>query len=143
MKDQPLASVMANLIIKTSPQYDFIAPDGTAGYQLANAPTGNMTSYRQFPKQISHAIKHNINNELWYILSGEGEIWIKHQEQEIISKLEAGVSIFIPEHAEFQFRNTSDTIDLQFICVAMPPWAGPHIVEYVKGPWQPSTPKPF
>jgi mannose-6-phosphate isomerase-like protein (cupin superfamily) len=135
-KDKTLS--ISDFITKTPNQYDFVAPDGTKGYQLAYAPMGNMTSYHQQPREVSRAIKHSITNELWYILEGDGELWIKCDQDELITRIEPGISIFIPQGAAFQFRNLSNSTELRFVCVSMPSWPGPHNVEYVDGPWKPT-----
>jgi mannose-6-phosphate isomerase-like protein (cupin superfamily) len=62
---------------------------------------------------------------------------LKNGDQEIITDLEAGITIDIPLGTDFQYR--SNERDLMFICVTMPPWPGQDEVEYPdKGAWLPS-----
>ena len=77
---------------------------------------------------------HKQIEEIWYVLSGEGEIWRKNAETEKIDYLCSGVSLIIPPETAFQFRNTGDE-PLCILIVTMPPWPGPDEAITVDGVW--------
>lgn len=83
-------------------------------------------------------VRHKTVSEFWHVLSGEGAVWRKLNDEESITPLTAGVSIDIPLGAHFQYR--SDAEDLVFICVTTPPWSGSDEASYVEyGGWLPTV----
>ena len=89
------------------------------------------------PHQVNRATVHSTVSEFWYVLEGHGEIWRDDGVESCITALTPGTSIDIPVGTAFQYRNESD-VDLEFICISMPPWPGDSEARYVEGPW-PST----
>jgi mannose-6-phosphate isomerase-like protein (cupin superfamily) len=110
------------LIQKLSTCPEFVAGDGTllrellhpdkqsiaVQYSLAHAivPVGQTS----FPHSLT-------TSEVYYILSGQGEMYIDDEYQ----KVESGDAIYIPPRAK-QFIRNSGTEPLVFICLVDPAW---------------------
>jgi mannose-6-phosphate isomerase-like protein (cupin superfamily) len=103
--------------------FDAIAPDGSEIRLLPELAAGSMVHCQLPSGMVTQAVSHRSVEELWYVLSGKGEIWRKRGEQEEITRLEAGVAITIPLGTTFQFRNIGE-LPLEMILVTMPPWSG-------------------
>jgi mannose-6-phosphate isomerase-like protein (cupin superfamily) len=72
--------------------------------------------------------------EIWYVASGEGEVWRKNSAAEETVRVSAGSSLTIPPRTTFQFRNTGDS-PLCILIVTVPPWPGPQEAEKAEGVW--------
>ncbi|CZG79976.1 TPA: cupin [Legionella pneumophila] len=117
--------------------YQHISPAGAEVRLLMSNHLGGMAHCTLKAGIISKAVRHKTVSEFWHVLSGEGAIWRKLNDEESITPLTAGVSIDIPLGTQFQYR--SDTEDLVFICITMPPWTGSDEASYVEqGAWQPT-----
>jgi mannose-6-phosphate isomerase-like protein (cupin superfamily) len=115
-------------------EHDVLAPDGSEVRLLAACLRGSMAHFRLAPGQISMAVAHRSVEELWYVLSGEGALWLKTEASEQILPLEPGLSFSIPAGAHFQFRN--DGLNrLDIVAVTMPPWPGMDEAVAVTGRW--------
>ena len=113
---------------------DVIAPDGSEIRLLPILSAGSMVHVTLRPNQISLAITHKTVEEIWYVLSGKGEMWRKDGDDETITTLEPGCSLTIPLGTHFQFRNfLSDPLKL--ILITMPPWPGNDEAISVPGHW--------
>jgi mannose-6-phosphate isomerase-like protein (cupin superfamily) len=88
--------------------------------------------------QISRAVRHRTVEEIWYVLSGQGEMWRSAHDSNI-APLAAGTCLTIPAGTAFQFRCTSPE-PLTAIGVTMPPWPGEDEAEIVTGAWDPTPP---
>lgn len=118
--------------------YQHTSPAGAEVRLLANNQYGGMAHCTLRANTISKAVRHKTVSEFWHVLSGEGQIWRKNNDAEIITDLKAGISIDIPLGTDFQYRSGSS--DLVFICITMPPWSGADEAEYVeKGGWTPTS----
>jgi mannose-6-phosphate isomerase-like protein (cupin superfamily) len=80
-------------------------------------------------------VAHREVEEIWYILSGAGEVWRKNAAQEEIVAVGAGSSLTFPPRTSFQFRNTGAR-PLCILIATMPPWPGAAEALRVPGPWQ-------
>jgi mannose-6-phosphate isomerase-like protein (cupin superfamily) len=119
--------------------HDVIAPDGSEVRILLALGRGSMAHFALASGQTSAAVRHRSVEELWYVLSGQGEMWRRTDDpQEAIVVLEPGVSVSIPPGTRFQFRATG-TDPLCAVGVTMPPWPGADEAEIVAGPWQPTV----
>jgi mannose-6-phosphate isomerase-like protein (cupin superfamily) len=76
--------------------------------------------------------------EIWYVLSGRGQMWRKRGEQDEIVDLYAGVSLTIPLGTHFQFWSFGDE-PLAAIGITMPPWPGEGEAIPVEGAWTPTA----
>lgn len=116
---------------------DVIAPDGSDVRVLARTERGGMAHFELAPGRASDAIRHLTVDEIWFVLSGRGEIWRKQGGREEIVTLEPGVSLTIPVGTHFQFRATGDEA-LSAVGVTMPPWPGDKEAVPVPGKWKAS-----
>lgn len=126
---------MTDYSTKRLPQApDIIAPDGSDVRVLARTERGGMAHFELAPGRVSDAIHHRTVDEIWFVLSGRGEIWRKQGEREEIVALEPGVSLTIPVGTHFQFRAIGDSA-LQAVGVTVPPWPGDSEAVPVPGKW--------
>jgi mannose-6-phosphate isomerase-like protein (cupin superfamily) len=78
----------------------------------------------------------NLNfDEIWYFLSGRGEMWRKHDDSENVVPVDPGVCLTIPAGTHFQFCSFG-YCPLAAIGVTMPPWTEKSAWEFVKGKWE-------
>ena len=120
--------------------HDVIAPDGSEVRILLALSRGSMAHFALAPGVTSKAVRHRTVEEIWYVLSGRGEMWRRTDDpQEAIIVLAPGVCLSIPAGTRFQFRATGEE-PLSAVGVTMPPWPGEHEAEIVSGPWDPSAP---
>jgi mannose-6-phosphate isomerase-like protein (cupin superfamily) len=118
---------------------DVIAPDGSEVRILLALGRGSMAHFTLAPGLTSKAIRHRTVEELWYVVSGQGEMWRQgHDQPDATIQLESGVSLSIPPGTRFQFRATGAE-PLTAIGVTMPPWPGEHEAEIVSGRWEPTV----
>ena len=113
---------------------DEVAPDGSDVRILLGLDRGGMAHFELGAGQTSAAVAHRTVEEIWYILSGHGEMWRKQGDREEVVPLEAGVCVSIPTGTEFQFR-CLDEEPLAAIGATMPPWPGPQEAYEVTGKW--------
>lgn len=110
--------------------HDVLAPDGSQVRILLSLKRGSMAHFSLAAGQVSHAVRHRTVEEIWYVLSGAGEMW---RDGDVVP-LAAGVCLTIPVGVAFQFRCDSDH-PLTAVAVTMPPWPGEDEVEFVNGAW--------
>lgn len=129
---------MTDFATKRLPQApDLVAPDGSDVRLLARTERGGMAHFELARGRASDAIRHRTVDEIWFVLSGRGEIWRKQGDRENIVALEPGVSLTIPVGTHFQFRATGDKA-LEAVGVTMPPWPGDTEAVPVPGKWKAS-----
>lgn len=134
MKDN--AMVLLSVTLKHDA--DYLAPDGSE-IRLLPAMKGGGLCHCTLPVgKTSSPVAHHQVEEIWYIVSGEGEVWRKNSAAEETVRVSAGSSLTIPPRTAFQFRNTGDC-PLNILIVTMPPWPGPQEAEKADGVW-PVTP---
>ena len=96
---------MAAFEIKRLPlTRDAVAPDGSDVRVLLRLAGGSMAHFELAPRRTSTAVTHRSVEEIWFVLSGRGEMWRRQGEHEAIVTLEAGVCLTIPLGTHFQFR---------------------------------------
>jgi mannose-6-phosphate isomerase-like protein (cupin superfamily) len=131
---------LKGLIVKTvsiPSDFQHISPAGAEVRVLMSNEHGGIAHCTLRQGIISKAVKHKTVSEFWHVLSGHGQIWRKQGATEIITPLNAGITIDIPLGTEFQYR--SDQEDLVFVCVTTPPWSGSDEASYVeRGAWVPT-----
>lgn len=116
------------------PSPDAIAPDGSEVRILAGLSGGGLAHFELAPGRTSIAVRHRSVEELWFVLSGRGEMWRKHGGDETVDALSPGVSIAIPLGTSFQFRSSGPEA-LCAVAVTMPPWPGLGEAIFVDGKW--------
>src|SRR6185503_3566560 len=67
---------------------DVIAPDGSDVRVLARTHRGGMAHFELAPGRASDAIRHRTVDEIWFVLSGSGEMWRSQDEREEVVSLE-------------------------------------------------------
>ena len=117
---------------------DGLAPDGSEFRLLVDLAGGSMAHFTLGPGKTSAAVAHRTVEEVWYILSGTGELWRRQDGREEITALEPGLALTIPLGTGFQFRNMGAE-PLTFVLVTMPPWPGPDEAVRIDGPWPESA----
>ena len=117
---------------------DVVAPDGSDVRVLLARPGGSMAHFTLAPGQTSRAVMHRTVEEIWYVVSGRGEMWRKSGAREAIVPLEPGVCLTIPVGTHFQFRVIGDE-SLTAVAVTMPPWPGDGEALEVTGAWPPTV----
>ena len=119
---------------------DTIAPDGSNVRVLLALMDGGMAHFELAPGEISTAVAHRTVEEIWFFLSGSGELWRKQNQREEIVPVHAGICITIPLGTHFQFK-ASGHEPLAVIGVTMPPWPGEGEAYVVEGKWQATVPR--
>ena len=119
-------------------QRDVIAPDGSDVRVLLQLAHGGMAHFELAPGQTSKAVVHRTVEEIWYFLSGRGQMWRQHNGQAEVVDVYPGVCLTIPLGTRFQFRSSGDE-PLAAIGVTMPPWPGDGEATVVPGEWQPTV----
>jgi mannose-6-phosphate isomerase-like protein (cupin superfamily) len=118
---------------------DAIAPDGSQVRVLLGLQGGGMAQFQLDPGQVSAAVVHQTVEEIWFFLSGHGEMWRRKEKRQEITTVEAGVCLTIPVGVYFQFRSLGDEA-LTAIAVTMPSWPGDSEAKIVEGKWEPTIP---
>jgi mannose-6-phosphate isomerase-like protein (cupin superfamily) len=118
---------------------DQVAPDGSDVRVLLGLRGGGMAHFELPPGQTSTATTHKTVEEIWFFLSGRGEMWRKKEGHEEIVAVDAGLCLTIPRGTHFQFRSFGYE-PLAAIGVTMPPWPGKDEATIVEGKWTPTVP---
>jgi len=117
---------------------DVVAPDGSDVRILLRLPGGSMAHFELPPGRASGAVAHRTVDEIWYVLSGRGQMWRRQgdgaRDREQTVDLEPGACLSIPAGTHFQFRAAGD-VRLAAVAVTMPPWPGEGEAYPVPGAW--------
>lgn len=117
---------------------DAVAPDGSDVRILLGLKGGGMAHFSLAPGATSRAVTHRTVEEIWFFVSGQGEMWRKQDTNEQVVEVYPGVCLSIPLGTSFQFRCTGkDT--LEAIGITMPPWPGEEEAVLLEGPWPPTV----
>ncbi|MGD8403804.1 MAG: cupin domain-containing protein [Anaerolineales bacterium] len=116
-----------------------VAPDGSDVRILLGLKGGGMAHFELPTGQTSTAVAHRTVEEIWFFLTGRGEMWRKQNEREEVVPVEPGLCLTIPLGTHFQFRSFGDR-PLAAVGVTMPPWPGEGEAFEVKGKWEPTVP---
>jgi mannose-6-phosphate isomerase-like protein (cupin superfamily) len=120
------------------PGPDVVAPDGSDVRVLLQVRGGGLAHFELAAGHTSVAVRHRSVEEIWYFLSGSGEMWRKSGEHEQTVPVSDGVCITIPFGTSFQFRATGDA-PLAAIAATIPRWPGAGEALIVDGPWEPTV----
>jgi mannose-6-phosphate isomerase-like protein (cupin superfamily) len=118
--------------------HDVLAPDGSEVRVLLSLAGGSMAHFLLPIGETSRAVRHRTVEEIWYVISGEGEMWRSADGHDDISALSPGTCLTIPVGTAFQFRSVGNQ-PLAAIAITMPPWPGDGEAETVEGKWQPTV----
>ena len=128
---------MATFETKELPESrDAVAPDGSDVRILLGLKGGGMAHFSLGPGETSRAVAHRTVEEIWFFVSGQGEMWRRQGADEQIVEVYPGVCLSIPLGTSFQFRCTGQD-PLEAIGVTMPPWPGEEEAVLLEGPWPP------
>lgn len=116
---------------------DDVAPDGSDVRILLGLRNGGMAHFELAPGQTSTAVAHRTVEEIWFILSGRGEMWRRQDHHEEVVPVEPHDCLTIPLGTHFQFRALGSE-PLAVVAVTMPPWPGEGEAFEVKGIWDSS-----
>lgn len=116
------------------PNPDLIASDGSDVRVLLATSRGGMAHFELASGHVSLAIRHRSVDEIWFVLSGAGEMWRSLGGRDEVVALGPGVCVSIPVGTHFQFRAMTGA-PLAAVGVTMPPWPGPHEALPVPGKW--------
>jgi mannose-6-phosphate isomerase-like protein (cupin superfamily) len=114
---------------------DAVAPDQSDVRVLLQLKHGGMAHFELGPGRTSRAIAHRTVEEIWFFLSGRGEMWRKQGASEEVVTVQVGVCLTIPLGTHFQFRSFGDE-PLAAVGVTMPPWPGEGEAYEVAGRWE-------
>src|SRR5262245_23469565 len=120
---------------------DVVAPDGSGVRILLGLAGGGMAHFELAAGETSIAVVHRTVEEIWFFVSGSGEMWCAHGEREEVVAVEPGTVLTIPVGTRFQFRALGDE-PLAAIGVTMPPWPGEDEAVSVDGRWAPTVAGP-
>jgi mannose-6-phosphate isomerase-like protein (cupin superfamily) len=115
---------------------DDVAPDGSDVRVLLRSEKGSMAHFELPPGKTSKATANLNFDEIWYFISGRGEMWRKLDDIEEVVPVDPGVCLTIPEGTHFQFRSFG-YCPLAAIGATMPPWTEKSVWEFVNGKWAP------
>ena len=119
---------------------DAIAPDGAAVRILLRLAGGSMAHFELQPGQTSRAVAHRTVEEIWFFVSGWGEMWREQEGDDQVVEVYPGVCLTIPLGTRFQFRSLGPE-PLAAVGVTMPPWPGEDEAVAAAGPWEPTVPE--
>jgi mannose-6-phosphate isomerase-like protein (cupin superfamily) len=118
------------------PDVTAVAPDGGDVRVLLALAGGSFAHFALDPGKTSRAVTHRTVEEIWYVLSGRGEMWRRQGERQQVVALQPGVCLTIPLRTHFQFRSFGPE-SLGAVAVTMPPWPSGREEAYtVEGHWQ-------
>jgi mannose-6-phosphate isomerase-like protein (cupin superfamily) len=107
-----------------------LAPDGSEIRPLLSVAGASVVHCTLPPGAVSQAVRHHTVEEVWYVLSGAGELW---REAGAVA-LRPGVAAAIPLPGAFQFR-AGDAEPLAILIGTFPAWPGPQEAQAAHGPW--------
>jgi len=115
---------------------DAIAPDGSEVRLLPGTAAGSAAHFRLGAGATSVAVHHRTVDEIWFVATGRGEMWLADDDRTRLVALRPGVCVAIPCGTRFQFRAAEE---LGVFGVTMPPWPGDDEAVRVDGAWAPTV----
>lgn len=97
-----------------------------------------MAHFELAPGQTSKAVFHRTIEEIWYCVSGRGQMWRQQDGRSDIVDIQPGACLTIPLGTRFQFRSLGPE-PLGAVAITMPPWPGEGEAVVVPGEWQPTV----
>lgn len=121
---------------------DAVAPDGSDVRVLVKCEGGSLAHFELASNEVSVAVTHRTLEEMWYFLSGNGEMWRRDEltGDESTVSVRSGVALTIPARTNFQFRSLGPE-PLSAVGASVPAWPGTGDaqgrgeVDLVDGPW--------
>jgi len=116
---------------------DAVAPDGSDVRILLSLARGGLAHFELGPERVSKAVTHRSVEEIWFFLSGRGQMWRQQDGKSEIVDVYPGMCLTIPLGTHFQFRSFGFE-SLSAVGVTMPPWPGDGEAIPIEGPWEPT-----
>ena len=116
---------------------DAIAPDGSEIRFVQTTDRASVVHCTLPAGATTVAVRHRTVEEIWFFLTGSGEVWRAEGDTEEVLRVEPASSLTIPLGCCFQFRSLGDTA-LTFLIATIPPWPGHEEAVRVEGCWTPS-----
>ena len=69
-----------------------LAPDGSTVHPLLRTPGASMARFELAAGTVAAAVMHRTVEELWHVLSGRGELWLRHEGRDEVIALPSGAS---------------------------------------------------
>jgi mannose-6-phosphate isomerase-like protein (cupin superfamily) len=115
------------------------APDGSDVRVLLASSRGSCAHFELAGGQTSTAVVHRTVEEIWFFLTGRGEMWLApgQGDGDVIDVM-PGDCLTIPVGTRFQFR-AHGSAPLAAVGVTMPPWPGENEAIVVDGRWEPTV----
>ena len=113
---------------------DYLAPDGSEIRLLPSVQAGGLAHCTLPMGRTSAAVHHRTVEEVWYVLSGEGELWRMRSGEEEVVRLQPRRAVTIPTGAAFQFRSAPHQA-LRILIGTFPAWPGPDEAVPAEGHW--------
>ena len=109
------------------------APDGSSIEPLTRTPHASQCLCTLAPGQITKPVQHRTIHELWYVLEGQGELWLDGD----VLELAPGNDAHLQPGQPFQFRCTGTRLSI--LITSIPAWPGDEEAQPApNGPWQPA-----
>ena len=110
---------------------DTTAPDGSEIrlliYERHQATKASLVEVTLPAGQVSHPVWHQMVEEIWYVLEGQGQVWRcpPGDEPSAVEPVSVGPgdALTIPTLWRFQFSAYA-AAPLRFLCYTCPPWPG-------------------
>lgn len=113
---------------------DYLAPDGSEIRLLPSVDAGGLAHCTLPPGNTTAAVRHRTVEEVWYVLSGEGELWRMRSGEEHVVRLQPSRAVTIPTGVAFQFRSAPHQA-LRILIGTFPEWPGPDEAVPTEGHW--------
>ena len=116
------------------------APDGSTVHLLGAVEGAGTAIFELGPGAVARAVHHPRVEEVWFVLSGHGQLWRRHalSDQGAFSDLVPSRSLVLTRGTTFQWR--CDGVEpLRIVGTTSPAWQGPQDAQAVDGPWEPTV----
>ena len=123
---------MLDPILSLPRQRDYVGPNGSEVRLLAASSAGGLSHVTLDSLRCSLGVRHCTVEELWFVVTGEGELWRAFGKLERIDTIRAGDSLRLAAGVRYQFRAF---VALKLIVATMPTWPGPDEAVETEGPW--------
>jgi mannose-6-phosphate isomerase-like protein (cupin superfamily) len=117
---------------------DAVAPDGSDVRVLLELSGGGLAHFTLPPGETSIAVYHRTVEEIWYVISGQAQMWRQLGHEEETVELAPADCLTIPVGTRFQVRSRGADAFVA-VGVTMPPWPGAGEAVECEGRWGPTV----
>lgn len=122
------------LTVDLPSSYDYLAPDGSEIRLLITHDAGGVAHCRLPAGSVSSPARHRTVVEVWYVLSGHGQVWREKDGDEEIVEVGTSTVVTLPVGCSFQFRASEDSV-LDLLIGTFPRLPDPTEAQLVQGHW--------